>query len=59
MERDERKTRGQSLQDIEEQRKLDDELEEGLEETFPGSDPVNVVQPVKEKPAERKVWWRD
>ena len=24
---------------------LEDALEEGLEETFPGSDPVNVVQP--------------
>lgn len=28
-----------------EKRKLDDALEEGLEETFPGSDPVNVTQP--------------
>ena len=25
--------------------RLDDELEEGLEETFPGSDPVSVTQP--------------
>jgi hypothetical protein len=25
--------------------RLDRALEEGLEETFPGSDPVNVVQP--------------
>ncbi|WP_298254811.1 hypothetical protein [Bradyrhizobium sp.] len=24
---------------------LEDALEEGLEETFPGSDPVNVIQP--------------
>ena len=31
-------------------RKLDDALEEGLEETFPGSDPVNVVQPAPSKP---------
>lgn len=30
-------------------RKLDDALEEGLEETFPGSDPVNVVQPPPSK----------
>jgi hypothetical protein len=30
-------------------RKLDDALEEGLEETFPGSDPVNVVQPAPSK----------
>jgi len=28
-----------------EKRKLDEALEEGLEETFPGSDPVNVIQP--------------
>ena len=27
-----------------EKRRLDDALEEGLEETFPGSDPVNVTQ---------------
>jgi hypothetical protein len=25
--------------------RLEDALEEGLEETFPGSDPVNVTQP--------------
>jgi hypothetical protein len=31
--------------DSAEKRKLDEALEEGLEETFPGSDPVNVVQP--------------
>ena len=31
--------------DTEEKRRLDDALEEGLEETFPGSDPVNVTQP--------------
>ncbi len=28
-----------------EKRRLDDALEEGLEETFPASDPVNVTQP--------------
>ncbi len=28
-----------------EKRRLDRALEEGLEETFPGSDPVNVPQP--------------
>jgi hypothetical protein len=32
-----------------EKRRLDDALEEGLEETFPGSDPVNVVQPPPSK----------
>jgi hypothetical protein len=29
--------------------RLDDALEEGLEETFPGSDPVNVTQPAPSK----------
>jgi hypothetical protein len=28
-----------------EKRRLEEELEEGLEETFPGSDPVSVTQP--------------
>ncbi|MET0446509.1 hypothetical protein [Tardiphaga sp.] len=28
-----------------EKRRLDAALDEGLEETFPGSDPVNVTQP--------------
>ena len=32
-----------------EQRRLERALEEGLEETFPGSDPVNVTQPAKSK----------
>ena len=32
-----------------EKRKLDDALDEGLEETFPGSDPVNVTQPPPSK----------
>ena len=31
-----------------EKRRLD-ELDEGLEETFPGSDPVNVTQPAPSK----------
>ena len=35
--------------DAEEKRLLDDALEEGLEETFPGSDPVNVTQPPPSK----------
>jgi hypothetical protein len=30
---------------IKEKHRLDAALEEGLEETFPGSDPVNVTQP--------------
>jgi hypothetical protein len=32
-----------------ERRRLDRALDEGLEETFPGSDPVNVIQPAKSK----------
>jgi hypothetical protein len=35
--------------DREEKRQLDEALEEGLEETFPGSDPVNVTQPAPSK----------
>ena len=37
-----------------EKRRLDRALEEGLEETFPGSDPVNVTQPAPSK-ADRHV----
>jgi len=32
-----------------EKRRLDDALEEGLEEAFPASDPVNVTQPPPSK----------
>jgi hypothetical protein len=32
-----------------EKRRLDQALEEGLEETFPASDPVNVAQPAPSK----------
>jgi hypothetical protein len=32
-----------------EKRQLEEALEEGLEETFPGSDPVNVTQPAHSK----------
>ena len=35
--------------DAAEKRRLDEALEEGLEETFPGSDPVNVIQPPPSK----------
>jgi hypothetical protein len=38
-------------------RRLDEALEEGLEETFPASDPVNVTQPAPtrgDKNLERK-----
>ena len=33
----------------EEKRQLEVALEEGLEETFPGSDPVSVTQPAHSK----------
>ena len=33
-----------------EKRRLDAALEEGLEETFPASDPVNVTQPPPRRP---------
>ncbi|QPF90877.1 hypothetical protein [Bradyrhizobium commune] len=36
---------GPSPEEIKEKQDLEDALEEGLEETFPGSDPVNVTQP--------------
>jgi hypothetical protein len=32
-------------EEIKEKHDLEEALEEGLEETFPGSDPVNVTQP--------------
>jgi hypothetical protein len=36
-------------QESDEKRRLDAALEEGLEETFPASDPVNVTQPAPSK----------
>jgi len=40
------------LEDVKEaeKRRLDEALEEGLKETFPGSDPVSVTQPSASKP---------
>jgi len=38
-----------------EKRLLDEALQEGLEETFPASDPVSVVQPPASK-QDRHVW---
>jgi hypothetical protein len=35
--------------DREEKRRLDAALDEGLKETFPASDPVNVTQPAPSK----------
>ncbi len=33
---------------------LERELEEGLEETFPASDPVAVTEPAPDRPVERR-----
>ena len=41
-----------------EKRRLDAALEEGLEETFPGSDPVNVTQPAP-SPGDRHICRKD
>jgi hypothetical protein len=41
-----------------EKRRLDQALEEGLEETFPASDPVNVTQPPPSK-ADQHIKRRD
>jgi hypothetical protein len=35
-------------------KRLERELQEGLEESFPGSDPVSVTQPAPSKPARNK-----
>ncbi|WP_205512367.1 hypothetical protein [Rhodopseudomonas sp. BR0M22] len=32
------------------EQKLEDQLNEGLEDSFPGSDPVSVTQPAPSKP---------
>ena len=42
-------TAGRDAEPAADKRRLDDALEEGLEETFPGSDPVNVTQPPPSK----------
>lgn len=39
------KAHDKAAAEADEKRRLDAALEEGLEETFPGSDPVNVIQP--------------
>ena len=40
---------GRTPRESAEKRRLDEALEEGLEETFPGSDAVNVTQPAPSK----------
>jgi hypothetical protein len=53
MDQDEQKKAAPSHDRDDEWRRLDEKLDEGLEETFPGSDPVNVTQPSK-KPTEKR-----
>ena len=45
------KTKERSPREIEEFKRLDKELDEGLKETFPGSDPVTITQPVMRRPS--------
>ena len=51
------RSRSKRIDDAE-KRRLDDALDEGLQETFPGSDPVNVTQPPPSKP-DHHVWRKD
>ena len=48
------KGKGPDPREVEEQQRLEKELEEGLKETFPGSDAVTVTQPVKNRPFVKK-----
>jgi len=48
------RARERDPRDVEEQKRLEWELEEGLKETFPGSDAVTVTQPVKNRPSVKK-----
>ncbi|GAB1716877.1 MAG: hypothetical protein NTAFB05_19190 [Nitrobacter sp.] len=52
VEKDDRKKKAKT------KKELDEELDRGLEESFPGSDPVSVTQPaparpIKDRPAGR------
>jgi hypothetical protein len=38
-------TKHRRERDLDRKKRLDDALDRGLEETFPGSDPVSVTQP--------------
>jgi hypothetical protein len=52
-----RRSRSKQIDEAE-KRRLDDALDEGLQETFPGSDSVNVTQPPPSKP-DQHVWRKD
>ena len=45
MPRDSRGDEARAARDEKRKKALDDKLERGLEETFPGSDPVSITQP--------------
>jgi hypothetical protein len=49
-DQDDRKGRRRREQDAHRKEQLDHELDRGLEDTFPGSDPVSVIQPTGGKP---------
>ena len=52
------RTKERSPRELEEFQKLDRQLEEGLKETFPGSDAVTVTQPVKNhQPVKKRDEW--
>lgn len=45
---------GKTTPDPKDTETLDDKLEQGLEESFPGSDPVAITQPPSNKHEKRK-----
>jgi hypothetical protein len=49
---------GTTTENSAEKRRLDDALEEGLKQTFPGSDAVSVIQPAPSK-ADQHIKRRD
>jgi hypothetical protein len=51
--------RPESEADAKERRRLEKSLEEGLEDSFPGSDPVSVTQPspsAQDRKEKKKAW---
>jgi hypothetical protein len=49
----------ESEADAKERRRLEKSLEEGLEDSFPGSDPISVIQPApssQDKKEKKKHW---
>ncbi len=50
-----RKAGAEKTNDKEQKKKKDRALEEGLEDSFPASDPVSVVQPSPSKPDKNAV----